>query len=130
MKGRQDMTLVLWIVQGLLALAFLLVGFSHAFLPVARLQAMLAWTGSIPVGLLRLIGIIEILGALGLVLPKLTHVFPPLTIAAAIGLVLVMALAVVFHATRKEYRYIGGNLVLLLLATFLVVGCLVWVPVA
>jgi hypothetical protein len=53
-----------------------------------------------------------------------------LTIAAAIGLVLVMALAVVFHATRKEYRYLGGNIVLGLLAAFLVVGYLVWVPLA
>src|SRR5690348_10912383 len=110
------MTIVLWIVQGLLALAFLLVGFSHAFLPVARLQTSLAWIGSIPVGVLRLIGIVEILGALGLILPKLTHLLPQLTIAAAMGLVLVMVLAAVFHATRKEYRYIGGNIVLLLLA--------------
>lgn len=124
------MNIVLWIVQGLLALAFLLAGFSHAFLPVAQLKTNMAWTGNIPVGLLRFIGIVEILGALGLILPKLTNVLPQLTIAAAIGLALVMVLAIVFHATRKEYSNIGGNIVLLLLAAFIVVGYLAWVPVA
>jgi len=49
---------------------------------------------------------------------------------AAIGLVLVMASAAVFHATRKEFSNMGGNIVLGLLAAFIVVGYLAWVPVA
>ena len=88
-----------------------------------------ASTGVSP-GLVRFIGIVEMLGALGLILPKLTNIVPQLTIAAAIGLVLVMASAAVFHATRKEYSNMGGNIVLLLLAAFIVVGYLAWVPVA
>jgi len=53
-----------------------------------------------------------------------------LTIVAAIGLVLVMLSAAVFHAIRKEYSNIGMNIVLLLLAAFLAVGYLAWIPVA
>ncbi len=124
------MTLVLWIVQGLLALAFLMTGFMKIFTPLEELKKNMARVGSIPVGLVRFIGIVEILGALGLILPKLTNILPQLTIAAAIGLVLVMVSAAVFHATRKEYSNIGVNIVLLLLAAFIVVGYLAWVPVA
>jgi putative oxidoreductase len=124
------MTIVLWIVQGLLALAFLLAGVMKTFMPLEGLKKNMAWVGNVPAGLVRFIGIVEILGALGLVLPKLTKILPQLTIAAAIGLVLVMVSAVVFHATRKEYGNIGANIVLLLLAAFLAVGYLVWVPVA
>ena len=124
------MTIVLWIVQGLLALAFLLAGVMKTFMPLERLKKNMAWVGNVPAGLVRFIGIVEILGALGLVLPKLTNILPQLTIAAAIGLILVMVSAVVFHATHKEYSHIGTNIVLLLLAAFIAVGYLAWVPVA
>jgi uncharacterized membrane protein YphA (DoxX/SURF4 family) len=126
----QDMTIVLWIVQGLLALAFLLAGVMKTFLPLEGLKKNMAWVGNVPAGLVRFIGIVEILGALGLILPKLTKILPQLTIVAAIGLILVMVSAVVFHATRKEYSNIGTNIVLLLLAAFIAVGYLAWVPVA
>jgi hypothetical protein len=53
-----------------------------------------------------------------------------LTIAAAIGLALVMVCATVYHARQKEYSVIGANIVLLLLAAFVAVGYLVWIPVA
>jgi len=129
-KGKQDMTIVLWIVQGLVALAFLLAGVMKTFMPLEGLKKNMAWVGNVPAGLVRFIGIVEILGALGLVLPKLTKILPQLTIAAAIGLILVMVSAVVFHATRKEYSNIGTNIVLLLLAAFIAVGYLAWVPVA
>ncbi len=124
------MTIVLWIVQGLVALAFLLAGVMKTFMPLEGLKKNMAWGGNVPAGLVRFIGIVEILGALGLVLPKLTNILPQLTIAAAIGLILVMVSAVVFHATRKEYSNIGTNIVLLLLAAFIAVGYLAWVPVA
>ena len=97
---------------------------------MARLKKTMAWVGSVPTGLVRFIGIVEMLGALGLILPKLTNIVPQLTIAAAIGIVLVMASAAVFHTIRKEYSNIGANIVLLLLAAFLAVGYLAWVPVA
>jgi len=125
------MVIALWIVQGLLALVFLLAGFMKGFTPLERLKKNMAWVGEVPAGLVRFVGIAEILGALGLILPKLTKIVPQLTIAAAIGLVLVMLSAAVFHATRKEYSNIGGNILLLLLAAFIVVGYLAgWAPIA
>jgi len=125
------MVIALWIVQGLLALVFLLAGFMKGFTPLERLKKNMAWVGEVPAGLVRFVGIAEILGALGLILPKLTKIMPQLTIAAAIGLVLVMLSAAVFHATRKEYSNIGGNILLLLLAAFIVVGYLAgWAPIA
>ena len=124
------MGIALWIVQGLLALAFLMAGFMKSFMPLEGLKKNMAWVGDVPGGLVRFIGIVEILGALGLILPKLMHILPQLTIAAAIGLVLVMVSAAVFHVARKEYSAIGANVVLLLLAAFIAVGYLAWVPVA
>lgn len=124
------MTLVLWIVQGLLTLIFLLTGSVHGFMPMAELKKHAAWVGSVPAGLVRFIGIVEILGALGLILPKLTKLLSQLTIAAAIGLALVMVCAAVFHATRKEYSSTGVTIVLLLLAASLAVGYLIWIPIA
>jgi hypothetical protein len=102
----------------------------HGFMPMEGLKKNLPWVGGVPGGLVRFIGIAGILGALGLILPKLTHILPQLTIAAAIELGLVMALAAGFHVTRKEYGNMGGNIVMLLLAAFIVVGYLAWVPVA
>jgi uncharacterized membrane protein YphA (DoxX/SURF4 family) len=124
------MVIVLWVVQGVLALAFLLSGILKGFTPLEGLKKNMAWVGNVPAGLVRLIGIAELLGALGLILPVVTGIVPVLTIAAAVGLVLVMLSAAVFHASRKEYSTIGVNAVLLLLAAFIVVGHLVWVPLA
>lgn len=124
------MVIALWIVQGLLALAFLLAGFMKGFTPLEGLKKNMSWVSVTPAALVRFIGIAELLGALGLILPILTGIQPWLTIAAAIGLVVVMLCAAVFHAARKEYSQITPSLILLLLSAFIVVGHIVWVPVA
>ena len=110
------MSIALWIVQGLLALAFLLAGLMKSFSPLEKLKKNMAWVGDVPAGLVRFIGIVEILGALGLILPKLTNIVPQLTIAAAIGLVLVMLSAAVFHVRRKESSAIGTSYCLRVIA--------------
>jgi hypothetical protein len=70
------------------------------------------------------------LGALGLLLPKLTKIDPQVTIAAAIGLALLMLSTTVFHISRQEYSTIGMNVVLQL-APFIAVGYLAsWAPIA
>lgn len=124
------MSIVLWIIQGVLALLFLLAGFMKAFTPLEGLKKNMAWTAEVPAWLVRFIGIVELLGALGLILPQLTRIAPQLTTVAAFGLALVMLFAAIFHASRKEYRNIGMNIVLLLLAALIAVGHLVWVPLA
>ena len=116
------MNIVLWIVQGLLALAFLLAGFMKAFMPLETLQKNMAWVRAVPASFVRFIGVAEILGAIGLILPAITGVAPWLTVAAPVGLIAVMASASIFHASRREASNIGMNVVLLLLAVLIVVG--------
>lgn len=124
------MAIALWIIQGLLGLAFLAAGVMKTFMPLEKLKPNMAWVDSVPPWLVRFIGIAEILGGIGLILPKLTNILPQLTIAAALGLALAMLSAVVFHIARKEYTVIAPSLILLLLSAFIAVGYLVWVPVA
>jgi hypothetical protein len=124
------MNVVLWIVQALLAAAFLLVGSMKAFRPLEALSKRMAWVRDVPAGLVRFIGIAELLGAIGLILPMVTNFAPRLTIAAAAGLVLVQVCAIVFHLSRNEARVVPGNIVLLLLAAFVVIGRVAIVPIA
>ena len=82
------MNIVLWVVQGLLALAFLLAGFMKTFMPVETLKKNMAWVNSVPAAFVRFIGVSEILGAIGLILPAITGIGTWLTMAAAAGLVM------------------------------------------
>ena len=116
------MNIALWIVQGLLALAFLLAGSIKAFAPLNTVRKNMSWANDFGVLFVRFIGIAELLAAIGLILPAITGIQSWLTIAAALGLVLVMVSASVFHASRREYQNIGMNVVLLLLAAFVVLG--------
>lgn len=102
----------LWVVQGLLAAAFLMAGLMKLTTPIAELGQKMAWVQAVSPTLVRFIGLSEFLGALGLLLPSLTGIQPKLTALAAGGLVTVMILASGFHATRGEYGAIGFNLVL------------------
>ncbi len=122
------MNIALWIVAGLLALAFLLAGFMKAFRPVESLKNMMTWVAVVPTPFVRFIGVAELLAGIGLILPAVTGIQQWLVAAAAGGLVIVMISAAIFHARRKEWQNIGGNVVLLLLAAFVVIGRVVWAP--
>jgi uncharacterized membrane protein YphA (DoxX/SURF4 family) len=121
------MNIVFWIFQGLLALAFLFHGAQLIF-QRERMQAQMKWVGDVPESLAIFIGIIEILGAIGLVVPALTGILMRFTPLAAAGLVLVMLLAIGFHLSRREYPNMGFNLILLLLAAAVAVGRFVVIP--
>src|SRR5215203_4193297 len=94
--------LSLWVAQLLLAAAFLLVGYIHALAPIAVAVARAPWVASIPVALVRFIGIAELAGALGLLLPAATRIQPKLAPLAAAGLATMMVLAIPFHLMRGE----------------------------
>lgn len=97
------MLVALWIVNGLLALAFLAAGGTKATRPKEGLAASgMAWTEDFSAGAIKVIGAVEVLGAVGLVVPLLTGIAPVLTPLAAAGLALVMGGAVVTHVRRKE----------------------------
>jgi putative oxidoreductase len=116
------MNIALWIVQGLLALAFLLAGSMKAFAPLNTMRKNMSWANDVAAPFVRFIGVAELLAAIGLILPAITGIQSWLTIAAALGLVVVMVSASIFHASRREYQTIGMNVVLLLLASFVVLG--------
>src|SRR5215212_6030239 len=110
------MKLAFWIVAVLLAVFYLYAGGKKAAQSQEQLRPMMGWVDQIPMPLVRTIGVLEILGAVGLILPPLTGIAPWLAIAAAIGLVLVQVGGTAVHLSRGEARVIGLNLVLLVLA--------------
>ena len=77
------MDLALWIARGGLSLAFLLTGWTKTFTLMARLGSYMAWVKALPAALARGIGVDEIGGAIGLILPVLTGIVPWLTEASA-----------------------------------------------
>jgi uncharacterized membrane protein YphA (DoxX/SURF4 family) len=122
------MNTAIWIAQILLALAFAGSGLSKLLQPYDKLAAQMAYVNDFTPGVIRAIGTLEILGAIGTMLPTLTGILPWLTPAAAFGLAVNMGGAMSTHLRRKEYPVIIINLVLLALAGFVVYGRLVAVP--
>jgi uncharacterized membrane protein YphA (DoxX/SURF4 family) len=82
------LTTVLWIVQALLALLFLFAGGVKLVMPIEEMTKQMPVP--LPGAFLRFIGVAEVLGAIGLILPGLLHIRPGLTPLAAAGLVIIM----------------------------------------
>ncbi|MEV4612923.1 DoxX family protein [Kitasatospora sp. NPDC049258] len=118
------MNLTLWIVAGLLAALYLAAGLTKAGQSRAKLleNPRMGWVADHSERSLRLIGLVEILGALGLVLPQATGIAPVLTPIAAAGLAVVQLVAARIHQRRGEYASLPVNAVLLLLAAFVALG--------
>jgi len=112
------MTYALWIVQALLALLFLFAGGTKLVLPLEQLQGPVPLPGAF----VRFIGVAEVLGALGLVLPGLLRIRPGLTPLAAAGLVIIMIGATVITAATGTVATALIPLVVGLLAAFVAYG--------
>ncbi|GAA4448335.1 DoxX family protein [Phytohabitans houttuyneae] len=74
---------------------------------------MMGWVDRIPMPVVRTIGVLEVLGAAGLILPPLTGIAAWLAVAAAVGLALIQVGGIVVHLSRNEARLIGLNITLL-----------------
>lgn len=117
------MNVVLWIIAGLLALVFLGSGAMKVLRPREQLEAAgMAWTEDWPAGAVKAIGGLEVLAAIGLILPAALDIAPILVPLAATGLAIIMAGAIVVHARRKENQMVIGNVVLLVLAVVVAWG--------
>ena len=116
------MQVFLWIVAGLLALAFLAAGAMKLTQPRDKLAASMGWVEDFNAPTVKLIGGLEVLAAIGLILPALTGIAPILTPLAATGLVLVMIGAIITYLRRGEPQVIVANVVLLLLAAVVAWG--------
>jgi len=115
------MRVAYWIVAGLLALFYLYAGGIKVARSKDQLRPMMGWVDSVPLRLVRAIGVLEVLGALGLILPPLTGIAPALALAAATGLALIQVGAMALHLSRGEAAVIWLNIALLALA-----GSAIW----
>jgi putative oxidoreductase len=116
------LNIALWIVQILLFAAFIMSGFMKLSSPISQLSSSMAWTTALPEILVRFIGLAEVLGAVGLLLPSISKIQPQLTPLAAASLSLVMLLAVIFHISRAEIAMMMPSLILGLLNAFVAWG--------
>jgi hypothetical protein len=107
--------MILWVIQTFLAVAFGAAGTMKLVRPKAQLAANphMGWMHSVPQAQIRLLGIAEVLGAIGLVVPMATGIAPLLTRAAAAGLAALMGGAVATHMNRQEPAAVATALAVL-----------------
>lgn len=118
------MGILTWVLQFLLAIAFIGAGLMKLSTPKERLVERMEWArGATPRGI-KAIGLIELLGGIGLVLPALTGVLPWLTTLAAIGLAIAMVAAIYTHVRLREAAQALPAAVLLLLLLVTIAGLL------
>jgi hypothetical protein len=122
-----------WIVAGVLAALYLTAGTLKTTQPMAKLAGPMPWTTSLSTAKVRLLGVAELLGALGLVLPKLLDVVDDragiegtLTALAATGLALIQLGAIPLHLRRGEPAVLPMNIVLALAAAFVAAARFGW----
>jgi hypothetical protein len=117
------MNIALWIIAGLLATAFLAGGVVKMMLPKEKLVASgFGFAEDFSVGSVKVIGLLEVLAAVGLILPAALDIVPVLVPLAAAGVVLLMVGAMITHARRHEAQAIMANLAVLALAAFVAWG--------
>jgi hypothetical protein len=123
LKGFTEMSEILWILQTLLALLFLSSGIAKSFMSKQRMLAT-EQTGAaaMPLIFVRFIAVCEILGAVGLIVPRASAIYPELTPLAAVGLGLIMAGAAVVHYSIHEFKPIVVNAILFCLCIFIAWG--------
>jgi uncharacterized membrane protein YphA (DoxX/SURF4 family) len=109
------MNITLWVLQVLLAAAFLAHGWLLLAPPPEIVEQMNA---SMPRWFQLFLGIAEVLAAVGLTLPGLTRILPWLVTWAAVGIMIVMVSATIFHLARGEFSSAAVTLLLLVMATF------------
>lgn len=106
-----------WVFSAVLAMVFLIVGVAKAF-RYEQARKSFPWVEDVPRVLVQVIGIAEVLGAIGLILPAATGFYGWLTPIAAVALGFHMLLAAGFHLRRHEGTEAGPAVILLLLAAF------------
>jgi hypothetical protein len=121
------MNVAYWIIAGLLAAFYVYSGGMKVIQSREALQPMMAWVDRTPMPLVRLIGVLEILGSIGLIGPPVTGIVPWLAVGAAAGLVLLQIGGITLHIVRGEARQIGLNIVLIVLAGLATWLATIWV---
>ena len=121
----------LWVAQAVLAAVYVMAGFMKLTQPIDALVASgMSYAGDYPEMLTRFIGTMEVLGAIGIILPAATRIAPFLTPLAALGFSTIQVLAIGLHTMRGEFQILPVNLVLLALSLFVLWGRLRQAPIA
>lgn len=115
----KTLNVILWIAQVLLA-AIMFMGAVMKFMPVN--PDMMPWAGEVSPMIVKLLGVIDLLGGLGLILPGLLRLSQRWTVLAATGVFLLMVCAIIFHVSRGESEVIGFNIVAAAVAAFIAWG--------
>lgn len=120
----------LWVVQGLLAIAFVMAGAMKALKSHDDLKAdpKMGWSQDFSAGFIKFLGLAEVAGGLGMVLPGLTGIAPALTPLAGAGLAVIMFGAAAVHVRRSETSMVFPTLMLGALAAFIAYGRFVAMP--
>jgi hypothetical protein len=126
-RREETMNITLWILQVLLALAFLAHGLLMLMPPAEVAVQMNAF---LPRWFQVFLGVAEVLAASGLTLPGVTRIMPKLVPAAAAGIMIVMISATILHLSRGEFSSAATTFVLLLMATFVAHGRWRRLPIA
>lgn len=121
-KSSKIIAIAGWIAQAVLAAGFIWAGLTKLLLPIEKLSAMWPWTGQLPLPLVKLTGVVDLAGGLGLILPSLLRIKPRLTVFTAICIIALMVAASIFHITRGEASLIGVNIFFAVVALFIVWG--------
>ena len=121
--------ITLWIAQVVLGGMFIMAGLMKSTQPIVDLSKSVPWTANVPLGLVRIIGVSELLGGIGLILPSLLRIKPILTPIAAVGILLIMVFALVYHVVNEETNVIGINIAFGLVAAFIAWGRLKKAPI-
>ncbi len=117
------MNTALWIAQVILAALFTMAGTMKSTQPIDKLlKSGVTWADRFPLSTIRIIGLSELLGAAGLIVPWLVNISPVLTPVAAAALAFVQLLAIFHHARHHEPKAIAFNIILLTLAAFVAYG--------
>ncbi len=118
----KGLSIALWIAQGLLALTLVGGALWKMATPIPALASQMPWMGQVSPTFLYATAVFDLLGGLGVVLPSLTRIQPRVTVLAALGVVLLMASAIVFHFSRGEGANTPFNFVVAGLALFVAWG--------
>ncbi len=109
------MNTVIWAIQIGLAVVFLYFGSLKMFLPIEKIEKRVTWAHDYTVSKLKFFGFLEVIGAIGLVVPWRLDILPILTPMAATGLAMVMAGAGVVHLRRDEINMFFLNILIIFL---------------
>lgn len=120
----------LWAAQLIAAAIFVAAGLTKLSTPVPELANTIPWTADFSVAFVRCIGLVDLLGGLGLVLPAATRIVPRLTVLAALGCVVLQVMAMAFHVWRGEFGVLPLNVVLLSASAFVLWGRGTRLPIA